>query len=81
MKMKMNDFEFAERFLLSLNVGEGYNDVVVVKKTKKRIHLSNGKIVSIKNGGGFLYLDSAKNGISQILRDIEGYLIYKIHCQ
>ena len=79
--MKMNDFEFAESFLLSLNVGEGYNDVVVVKKTKKRVHLSNGKIVSIKNGGGFLYLDSAKNGIGQILRDIEGYLIYKIHCQ
>ena len=79
--MNANNFECGERFLLSLNVGEGYNDVVVVKKTKKRVHLSNGKIVSIKNGGGFLYLDSAKNGIGQILRDIEGYLIYKIHCE
>ena len=78
--MKMSDFEFAEKFLLSLNVGEGYNDVIVTKKTKKRIHLSNGKIVSIKNGGNFLYLHSAKNGIGQILRDIEGFLIYKIHC-
>jgi hypothetical protein len=25
-------------------------------------------------------LDSAKNGINQILRDIQGFLIYKIHC-
>jgi hypothetical protein len=78
--MNMTDFRDSEKFLLSLNVGEGYNDIVVTKKTKKRIHLSNGKIVNIKNGDGFLYLSSAKNGINQILRDIEGFLIYKIHC-
>jgi hypothetical protein len=79
--MNMTDFRDSEKFLLSLNVGEGYNDIVVTKKTKKRIYLSNGKIVTIKkNGGGFLYLDSAKNGINQILRDIEGFLIYKIYC-
>jgi hypothetical protein len=77
--MNMTDFRESEKFLLSLNVGEGYNDIIVTKKTKKRIHLSNGKIVTIKNGGDFLYLDSAKNGIKQILRDIQGYLIYKIH--
>lgn len=78
--MNMIDFRDSEKFLLSLNVGEGYNDIVVTKKTKKRIYLSNGKIVTIKNSGGFLYLDSAKNGINQILRDIEGFLIYKIYC-
>jgi len=78
--MNMTDFRDSEKFLLSLNVGEGYNDIVVTKKTKKRIYLSNGKIVTIKNNGGFLYLDSAKNGINQILRDIEGFLIYKIYC-
>ena len=78
--MNLIDFRESEKFLLSLKVGEGYNDIVVTKKTKKRIHLSNGKIVSIKNGGDFLYLSSAKNGIGQILRDIEGFLIYKIHC-
>jgi hypothetical protein len=78
--MNMADFRDSEKFLLSLNVGEGYNDIVVTKKTKKRIYLSNGKIVTIKNNGGFLYLDSAKNGINQILRDIEGFLIYKIYC-
>ena len=79
--MWTNDFEMAEKFLLSLNVGEGYNDVIVTKRTNKRIYLSNGKIVSIKNAGNFLYLHAAKNGIGQILRDIDGYLIYKIHCQ
>jgi hypothetical protein len=50
----MTDFRESEKFLLSLNVGEGYNDIIVTKKTKKRIHLSNGKIVTIKNGGDFL---------------------------
>jgi len=78
--MNLIDFRESEKFLLSLKVGEGYNDIVVTKKTKKRIHLSNGKIVNIKNGDGFLYLSSVKNGINQILRDIEGFLIYKIHC-
>jgi hypothetical protein len=77
--MNLIDFRESEKFLLSLEVGEGYNNIIVTKKTKKRIYLSNGKIVTIKNGGNFLYLDSAKNGIKQILRDIEGFLIYKIH--
>lgn len=71
------NFIQSEKFLLSLNVGEGYNDVVVTKRTKKRIYLSNGNIVHIKNGGKFLYLDGKY--INQILRDIEGYLIYLIH--
>lgn len=70
-------FKESEKFLLSLNVGEGYNDVVVTKRTGKRIYFNNGNIVHIKNGGNFLYLDG-KN-INQILRDIEGYMIYLIH--
>jgi len=71
------NFIQSEKFLLSLNVGEGYNDVVLTKRTKKRIYLSNGNIVHIKNGGEFLYLDGKY--INQILRDIEGYMIYLIH--
>jgi hypothetical protein len=78
--MNLIDFRESEMFLLSLKVGEGYNDIIVTKKSKKRIYLSNGKIVTIKNSSGFLYLDSAKNGINQILRDIEGFLIYKVYC-
>ena len=34
--MNLIDFRESEKFLLSLNVGEGYNDIVVTKKTKKR---------------------------------------------
>lgn len=71
-------FMESEKFLLSLNIGEGYNDIVVTKRTMTRIYLSDGKIIHIKNSGKFKYLDG-KN-INQVLRDIEGYIIYKIHC-
>jgi len=70
-------FKNSEIFLLGLNIGEGYNDVVVTKRTGKRIYLSNGNIVHIKDAGSFKYLDGKR--INQILRDIEGYLIYQIH--
>jgi hypothetical protein len=71
-------FRDSEIFLLGLNIGEGYNDVVVTKRTNKRIYLSDGKIVHIKDAGKFKYLDGKY--INQILRDIEGYMIYMIHC-
>ena len=74
------DFRTAEQYLLSLNIGEGYNDVIVVKRTPNRIYLSNDKIVHIRNGDGFKYLDAKGLTIKQILRDIEGYLIYLKHC-
>ena len=73
------DFRKAEMFLLNLKIGEGYNDVVVTKRTNKRIYLSDGKIVHIKKGDGFFYLDAKGNSVKQILRDIEGYLVYLIH--
>jgi hypothetical protein len=72
-------FKDAEKFLLSLNVGEGYNDIVVTKRTNKRIYFNNGRIVHIKDSGEFKYLDAKGNTINQILRDIEGYIIYLIH--
>ena len=76
----------ANKFLFELEVGQGYNDVIVTKKTKKRIYLSNGVIVHIiKLENGLLYLDSKLNNknnkkypvIYQVLRDIEGWLVYK----
>ena len=73
----------ANKFLFELKVGQGYNDVLVTKRTKKRIHFSNGVIVHIKKlENGLLYLDSKLNNkkhpiINQILRDIEGWLVYK----
>ena len=72
------NFKQSEMFLLSLNVGEGYNDVVINRRTKKRIYLSNGSIIHIKKCNTFHYLDG-KN-VKQILRDIEGFLVYKVHC-
>lgn len=71
------DFRQSEMFLLSLNLGEGFDNIVVTKKTKKRIYLSDGNIVHIKDMGKFKYLDG-KN-IKQILRNIEGFLLLQIH--
>ena len=74
------DFISSEQYLLSLKIGEGYNDAIVVKRTPNRIYLSNDKIIHIRKGDGFKYLDAKGITIKQILRDIEGYLIYLKHC-
>lgn len=83
----------ANLFLYNSEIGDYYitgdKKVSVIKKTGKRIHLSDGSIINIKTlASGYKYLDSRsiiRKGkqypqINQILRDIEGYLIYKIHC-
>lgn len=59
----------------------GDKKVSVVRRSPKRIYFSNGELVSIKSvkdgGHDFFYL-SGRN-IDNVLRDIEGYFIYKIH--
>lgn len=76
-------------------VGDKYKvstdqDITCIKRTDKQIHLSNGVKVTIKSlkGTDSFYLTSNKtnkrgnksyNHIDQVLRDIEGYLIYKKH--
>lgn len=73
----------ANKFIFELNVGEGYNTTIVTKRTKKRIYFSDGKIVHIKTlSNGHQYLDSKVDSkgypiINQILRDVEGWLVYK----
>ena len=72
----------ANLFLYNGKVGDYYlsggQRIEITRRTKKRIYLSSGIIVSIKTlWDKSLYLDSKK--INQVLRDIEGYLIYKIH--
>ena len=80
----------ANIFLANAEIGNYYltggNKVVVIKRTSKRIHLSNNVIVNIKKlDNGMLFLDSksyVRKGksypiIHQVLRDIEGYLIFK----
>lgn len=67
----------AQRYIFDLEVGNGYNDVTLVKRTKKRLNFSNGNIVHIKKLGNLFYLDARGNTINQIVRDVEGYLVYK----
>lgn len=67
----------AQRYIFDLEVGNGYNDVTLVKRTKKRLHFSNGYIVHIKKLRNLFYLDARGNTINQIVRDVEGYLVYK----
>lgn len=75
----------SHKFLLNLKLGEGFgpddNKVTLVKKTKKTLYLSNKKIIHIKKVNNFFYLDAKGNSINQILRNIEGFLIYNIHAK
>ena len=79
-------------FLFELKEGKGYKTstetkVVCVKCTKKRIYLSNNIIIHLKERNGMKYLASGGFGkyhrryeyLNQVLRDIEGYLLYKTH--
>ena len=82
----------ANLFIYDAKVGDFYlsggNKVEVTKRTEKRIHFSNGVIVSIKKlPNGMKYLSSksvVRNNkqypvVGQMIRDIEGYLLYLIH--
>lgn len=82
----------ANLFLYDGKVGDYYlsggKKVEIIKRTNKRIYLSSGVIVSIKKlNNNLIYLDSKsviRNNrsypiVNQVLRDIEGYLLYKIH--
>jgi hypothetical protein len=87
----MNHFSFnvmdnlwgeAHRFLLFGEVGHYYRTgdsyVHIVKRTPQRIYLSNGSVVSLgKSKSGFFYFKG--NKVNQILRDIEGYLLFLKH--
>jgi hypothetical protein len=68
--------------ILDMKIGDMYvsggRTIMCVKRTPHRIYLSSGDCITIKKSETFYHL-SGKN-ISQILRDIEGYLLYKIHC-
>jgi hypothetical protein len=82
----------ANLFIYDAKVGDFYlsggSKVEVTKRTEKRIHFSNGVIVSIKTlPNGMKYLSSksvVRNNkqypvVGQMIRDIEGYLLYLIH--
>lgn len=82
----------ANLFIYNSKVGDYYisedKKVEVIKRTEKRIYFSNDVIVSIKTlSNGIKYLTSksvVRNNksypvVNQMIRDIEGYLLYKIH--
>jgi hypothetical protein len=88
----MDMFTKAHLFLYYIKEGEGYNvstdqEVICIKRTKKRIYLSNGVIIHLKERNGMMYFASGSiirgykryEILNQILRDIEGFLIYKLH--
>ena len=88
----MDTWTRAHMFLYYLKEGQGYKtsldtEVTCVKRTNKKIVLSNGVIVHIKKKNGNEYFHSAGivrrhkkfEYVNQILRDIEGYLVYLIH--
>jgi hypothetical protein len=86
--IKMNTWIDAHKYILNMGVGDYYgvgeNKVEVVKRTKSQIKFSNGKIIHIKNDGKWFYFDGKSTskkspGVHlQILRDVEGYLVYKL---
>lgn len=88
----MDMYTKAHMVLYYIKEGEGYKtstdtEVKCVKRTKKKIYLSNGVIVHLKEKNGMLYFASGSiirgykryEYLNQVLRDIEGWLIYKLH--
>jgi len=72
----------AHRFILDSKEGDFYmsgdNKISVVKRSPKRIYFSNGELIGIKKSKYDFHYLVGKN-LNNILRDIEGYFIYKIH--
>jgi hypothetical protein len=82
----------ANRFIYGSKVGDfymvGQNKIEVVKRTPKRIHFSNGVVVSIRTlSNGMNYLSSrsvvSHNKsypiVDQMIRNIEGYRLQVNH--
>ena len=80
----------AHKYLLDMNVGDYYmtsttDKVECTTRKKSKIKLSNGLQVTVKKSGDMVYLTSGSfrcknrsyNRIDGILRDVEGYLIWK----
>ncbi len=68
----------AHKFIFNISVGDSYGveKIYCTKRTKNRIYFSNGSTITIKKIGNSFYL-FGKN-VNQILRDIEGYMVYLI---
>ena len=72
----------AHEFILESKCGDYYmdgdNKISVIRRTPKKIYLSNKKLITIKKSEfGFYYLSGKY--VEQILRDIEGYFVFLKH--
>lgn len=73
----------SHNFILNSQVGDFYetgeNKILVVKRTPRKIYFNDGNIITVRKSksDNFFYLGGKKT--NQILRDIEGYFLYKIH--
>jgi hypothetical protein len=72
----------AHRFIFDSKVGDFYmqgdKKVSVVRRSPKRIYFSNGELITISKLKDDTFYLSGRN-VDNVLRDIEGYFIYKIH--
>lgn len=79
-----NLWKSAHMFIFNSKVGDfyysGQDKIVVIKRTPRRIHFSNGKIITIQKSKSKEFLFFNGKYVNQILRDVEGYLLYLIHC-
>lgn len=84
----MEPWDRAHIELYNSKEGDEGGNIKVIKRTPKKIYLESGLIITIKSSKyGFNYLNSKCNKrgnksypvVNQILRDIEGFLVYKIH--
>jgi hypothetical protein len=73
----------AHQFIINSEVGDFYMNgdvqVSVIKRTAKRIHFSNGCIVTISKSKQHGFYHFVGKNVNQILRDIEGYFVYLTH--
>jgi hypothetical protein len=72
----------SHHIVLDMKVGDFYlsggHKVSVIERTKMRIRFSNGNLITIKNSQYGFYHLVGKN-VNQILRDIEGQLVFLKH--
>lgn len=80
----------ANDILYDMQIGDKFDSYEVVKRTPNKITFNSGLIVSIRKlSNGVEYFHSAsiivRNKpylkVDQLLRDLEGYLLYRIHSQ
>lgn len=60
---------------------KGDEKVSVIKRSAKRIHFSDGRVVTITKTKTYGFEYFVGKNVNQILRDIEGYFVYLIHCK